>query len=69
MATALELSRDGWKNYLEGARRRLAVPELTEPEKREREQLLQRVREAGGILKSQFGARRVIIFGSLAQPF
>lgn len=69
MATALELTREGWKNYLKGARRRLAVPELTEHEKREREHLLQRVRKAAAILKSQFGAQRVLLFGSLAQPF
>jgi len=68
VATALELTREGWKSYLEGARRRLAVRELTEQEKMEREGLLQRVRKAAGILKSQFGARRVILFGSLAQP-
>lgn len=69
MPTALELTRDGWKRYLEGARRRIMVPELTEAEKREREQLLRRVRKAAEVLKSQFGARRVFLFGSLAQPF
>lgn len=69
MPTALELTRDGWKRYLEGARRRLMIPELTESEKREREQLLRRVRKAAEVLKSQFGARRVFLFGSLAQPF
>jgi len=69
MATALELTRDEWKSYLEGARRRLAVPELTEREKGERDQLLVRVRKAAEILKIQFGARRVLLFGSLAQPF
>jgi predicted nucleotidyltransferase len=45
------------------------IPELTESEKREREQLLRRVRKAAEVLKSQFGARRVFLFGSLAQPF
>jgi predicted nucleotidyltransferase len=68
MPTALELTRDGWKNYLDGARSRLVVPELTDDEKREREQLLRRVRTAADILKNQFGARRVLLFGSLAQP-
>jgi predicted nucleotidyltransferase len=69
VATALELRREGWKSYLDGARRRLAIPELAESENRDREQLLERVRRAAGILKSQFGARRVLLFGSLAQPF
>lgn len=69
MATALELTGEGWKSYLEGARRRFAVPELAEPEKKDREHLLERVRRAAGILKNQFGARRVLLFGSLAQPY
>jgi predicted nucleotidyltransferase len=68
MPTALELTRDGWKSYLDGARRRLAIPELTDAEKGEREQLLRRVRKAAEVLKNQFGARRVLLFGSLAQP-
>jgi predicted nucleotidyltransferase len=69
MPTALELTREGWKSYLEGARRRLVVPELTDAEKGELNQLLRRVRKAAELLKNQFGARRVLLFGSLAQPF
>jgi uncharacterized protein len=69
MSTALELTRIGWKRYLDGARRRLIIPELTESEKKNREHLLRRVRKAADVLKSRFGARRVILFGSLAQPF
>jgi uncharacterized protein len=69
MPTALELTRDGWKNYLDGARRRLVVPELTDDENREREKVLRRVRLAAEVLKNQFGARRVFLFGSLAQPY
>ena len=69
MATALELTREGWKSYLEGARLRLVVPELTDAQRRERELLLQRVREAAEVLKSRFGARRVLLFGSLSQPY
>ena len=69
MPTALELTRVGWKRYLDGARRRLIIPELTESEKKNREHLLRRVRKAADILKSRFGARRVILFDSLAQPF
>ena len=69
MATALELTREGWKGYLEGARRRLIVPELTEAQRRERDLLLQRVREAAGVLRTRLGARRAILFGSLSQPY
>ncbi len=66
MSTALELTRDGWKDYLQGSRRRTPAQEMTASEKRERESLRRRVRKAAGVLKTQFGARRVILFGSLA---
>ena len=66
MPTALELTREGWKSYLEAARRRPAPSELTSAERRAREQLLDRVREAAAALKTRFGARRVVLFGSLA---
>jgi predicted nucleotidyltransferase len=32
-------------------------------------QQLRRLRKAAEVLKNQFGARRVLLFGSLAQPF
>ena len=66
MATALELGREGWKRYIEAHRRRSPLPELTPAQRRERERLLSRVREAAGMLKTRFGARRVVLFGSLA---
>lgn len=66
MPTALELTRQGWKRYLEAARRRPAPPELTPVERHERERLLDRIREASAALKTRFGARRVVLFGSLA---
>jgi len=66
MPTALELTRDGWKGYLKGAKRRLTVPKLTATQKRKRGLLLRRVRKAAAVLKEQFGARRVILFGSFA---
>ena len=68
MPTALELTRDGWKGYLKGGRRRLTVPKPSASEKKERGVLRRRVRKAAGVLKSRFGARRVILFGSLAGP-
>ena len=69
MPTALELTREGWKGYLKGVRRRFTVPKPTASEKKERGVLLRRIRRAAEVLKSRFGARRVILFGSLAGPF
>lgn len=66
MPTALELTREGWKPYLEAARRRPALPEPTAAEQGERARLLARVREAAEALKAQFDVRRVVLFGSLA---
>jgi predicted nucleotidyltransferase len=66
MPTALELTREGWRSYLEAARRRPAPPEITPAERRARERLLERVREAAAALKARYGARRVVLFGSLA---
>ena len=66
MPTALELTREGWRSYLEAARRRPAPPEVTPAERRARERLLERVREAAAVLKARYGARRVVLFGSLA---
>ena len=66
MPTALELTREGWKSYLEAARRRPAPLGLTPAERRAREQLLNRIREAAAEIKARFGARRVVLFGSLA---
>ena len=67
MPTALELTRQGWKSYLASARDR-GMPETTQAEADLRERLLNRVREAVAVLKSRFGVRRVILFGSLAYP-
>jgi predicted nucleotidyltransferase len=66
MPTALELTREGWRSYLEAARRRPTPPEVTPAERRARERLFDRVREAAAVLKARFGARRVVLFGSLA---
>jgi len=64
--TALELTREGWQSYLEAGRRRPAPPGLTPLEQRARERLLKCVRDAAALLKTRYGARRVILFGSLA---
>lgn len=65
MATALELTREGWGSYLAGARKQ-PTPELTPAQREEREQLLKRVRQVAAAIKDRFGVRRVILFGSLA---
>jgi uncharacterized protein len=66
MPTALELPRDQWTPYLNAARRRSWPKEMSAEERRERDRLLLRVRQAASMLKAQFGVRRVILFGSLA---
>lgn len=66
MPTALELTGEGWKSYLEAVRHRPAPPGPMPAQRRERERLLARIREAAGALKARFGIRRVMLFGSLA---
>jgi hypothetical protein len=60
MPTALELTRKGWRHYIEAASRRPALPELTPEEKRERKQLLAKIQEVATMLKSRFAVRRVV---------
>jgi len=64
--TALELTREGWKPYLEAASRRGEPSPLTLEERQARERLLTRIRTAAAMLKDRFDARRVVLFGSLA---
>ncbi len=64
MPTALELARDGWKSFLEAARRRRIEPAYSEHPERER--LLSLARQVAEALKARFGVKRVILFGSLA---
>jgi predicted nucleotidyltransferase len=66
MPTALELTREQWQPYIEAARQRVRRPQGTLAEQNKREQLLNRVRQAATELKTRFGAKRVILFGSLA---
>ena len=66
MPTALELTREGWKHYVEAASHRLE-PVVVSPEGEEaRKQLLARVHKAAAALKAHFAVRRVVVFGSLA---
>lgn len=66
MPTALELSAQELKPYIDGIRRRAAAQLPTPEEKQERAALLHRVRRAAALLRSRFGARRVVLFGSLS---
>lgn len=66
MPTALELTREEWDPYIRRATQR---PRQTSPDPVEierREALLERARTVAEQLKERFGARRVILFGSLA---
>ena len=65
MATALELRREGWQHYLKGARQRSAS--ISRSPSAERDRVLGLVRKAAGVLKSRFGVKRVILFGSLVR--
>ncbi len=66
MPTALELTADELKRYQEAARHRSTPLQLTSAERVKREALLQRVAKAATLLKAKFGAKRVVLFGSLA---
>lgn len=66
MPTALELRSQGWKSFVGVSRQRSPEPELPPDEQRSRDRLLARVRDAAALLRAQFGARRVVLFGSLA---
>jgi len=66
MATALELGRQGWAQYAPGARRRLqetreaaVVPD--------QDRLTAALRQAADVLRRDFGAARIVLFGSLAR--
>ncbi len=66
MPTALELGRKGWRPFLRAARRGEGAAEPRPADHARREKLLSQVREAAAELKARCGARRVVLFGSLA---
>ena len=66
MPTALELTREEWLTYAQAAVGRELPPDLSPAQQRARERLLARVRKAAELLKTHFGVRHVILFGSLA---
>lgn len=68
MPTALELTREEWKKYMMDDVESIPPRKLTTAEQRELDNLMGRVRQAASELKQRYGARRVVVFGSLAQP-
>jgi predicted nucleotidyltransferase len=66
MPTALELGPKGWKPYIEAARKRPAPRQASPFDEKVREQLLVRIHKVADALKKRLGARRVVLFGSLA---
>ena len=65
MPTALELTPREWQKYIEAAKRRSPLPQITATERKIREARLERVHQAARELKNQFGVEKVILFGSL----
>lgn len=57
--TALEISPEEWVRYSPARRRKAAPHEATE-------RAWDQARAAGRVLREQFGATRVVVFGSLA---
>ena len=65
MPTKLDLTPDQIKRYRESAKKRLQAE--SKGIERRRKQAWQAARKASDILKNQFGASRVVAFGSLVQ--
>lgn len=65
MATALDLTDEQLEKYVAAAHRR-TTHRPTEYELEQREALMDRVRKAARVLYNDFGATRVMLFGSLA---
>lgn len=66
MPTALELKREEWQRFKGIPPDGYEPLELTQEEQRERDELFARIRELAKAIKNRFGAKRVVLFGSLA---
>jgi len=66
MPIASELTREEREHYIKALRNRSKLFEPTPKELIEREKLLELVRKATDILKTNFSVKRVILIGSLA---
>ena len=69
MPTALELGPEGWRPYAEAIIKRPARKGKKGLKQEERERILSQVRGAAAVLKEKFGAKRVVLFGSMAHEF
>ena len=68
MPIVSELTPKERKHYIDALRNRPPFPEPTPEVHAEHERLMVLVRESANMLKTRFGAKRVILFGSMAQP-
>jgi uncharacterized protein len=66
VTTMHDLAPADLERYREAARRRAAARTLARPDAAARDELLRRVRDAAAILRTRYGVKRVILFGSLA---
>src|SRR4030043_2469048 len=66
MPTALEIGPQGWKAYAEAFISRRARTASKGVKLKERERILTQIQKVAALLKSEFGAKRVVLFGSLA---
>jgi uncharacterized protein len=66
MPTALELGPRGWEPYKEANLKRGSRIDQSKLNEGERERILARVREVADLFKTRFGAKKVILFGSMA---
>ncbi len=66
MPSALSLGRKGWQPYIVEARKRVVPkkPDLTSVQSLKRKELLTRIQSAATKLKTEFGVKKVILFGS-----
>ena len=66
MPTALQLGPENWAPYIRAARRQQRPTNKAATTGNLEDRLRRRARVAAAVLKTRFGARRVILFGSLA---
>lgn len=63
--TALELSSQQWQSYRPGRAAEARNPGLTQRTERRRQQAWRVARRAARLLRDQYGAHKVVVFGSL----
>jgi len=65
MGTALNLSEDEYRVYLEATKKRMSSKQDISQSK-VRERLMEKVKKAAEHLKRKYGVKKVVLFGSLA---